>query len=173
MVYPPSLPRPANLWRAARPLALAVPILCCGLACCGPGAAEADAATAEARARVALGPQPGPGEFVVDVRPPEAFAAGHLPGAINLQWQFGQFALRAQRLFPAGSKLSIVGEDAAVEASVADARRMGFTAQRGPQWPAEAAADGGAVQRLEVLTVAQLEDRLDRGEVWVSGSSIV
>ncbi|MCB9880517.1 MAG: rhodanese-like domain-containing protein [Planctomycetes bacterium] len=51
------------------------------------------------------------GRYAVDLRDPGQFVSGHLRGAINLQSEKAQFDLRAQRLFPAGSRLALLGED--------------------------------------------------------------
>ncbi len=51
------------------------------------------------------------GRYAVDLRDPNAFASGHLRGAINLQSSHGQFAQRAARFFPAGSQLALLGDD--------------------------------------------------------------
>ena len=51
--------------------------------------------------------------FVVDLRPPEAFAAVHIRGAINLQHGYEQFALRVRRFFARGARLLLVDDDVA------------------------------------------------------------
>lgn len=38
--------------------------------------------------------------LVVDTRDPEEFAAGHLPGAVNLQWGWGQLRIRVSSYVP-------------------------------------------------------------------------
>lgn len=63
--------------------------------------------TAELAAWIAAGPDRIP----VDLREPRAFAAGHLAGAVNLQAGYRQFALRAERFFPAESRLCLMSSD--------------------------------------------------------------
>lgn len=51
--------------------------------------------------------------FAVDLRDPESFARGHVRGAINLQSGYEQFQIRAQRFFPEGAQLALIGDDPA------------------------------------------------------------
>ncbi len=86
------------------------------LSCCGVEGSEV------------LPRSPAPADqFLVDLRAPEDFARGHRSGAINLQWGYGQFELRAKNLFPAGSSLQLIGEDEAqCRAAVEFAQAEGF-----------------------------------------------
>jgi hydroxyacylglutathione hydrolase len=60
------------------------------------------------------------GEWVIDLRSRTAFAAGHLPGALNFELAIGNFVTYVGWLVPWGSPLTLIGESAE---QVADARR--------------------------------------------------
>ncbi|TKJ16750.1 MBL fold metallo-hydrolase [Blastococcus sp. CCUG 61487] len=60
------------------------------------------------------------GEWVVDLRTRTAFAAGHLPGALNFQLAIANFVTYVGWLVPWGAPLTLIGE---TEQQVADARR--------------------------------------------------
>ena len=50
------------------------------------------------------------GAFVLDVRSPADFAAGHIPGAISVYLDGGQFQNRVGLVFPAAARLVLVAE---------------------------------------------------------------
>jgi glyoxylase-like metal-dependent hydrolase (beta-lactamase superfamily II) len=60
------------------------------------------------------------GEWVVDLRTRTAFAAGHLPGALNFELAIANFVTYIGWLVPWGAPLTLIGE---TEEQVADARR--------------------------------------------------
>ena len=60
------------------------------------------------------------GEWVVDLRTRTAFAAGHLPGALNFELAVANFVTYIGWLVPWGAPLTLIGEN---EQQVADARR--------------------------------------------------
>jgi hydroxyacylglutathione hydrolase len=60
------------------------------------------------------------GEWVVDLRTRTAFAAGHLPGALNFELSIASFVTYVGWLVPWGAPLTLLGE---TEQQVADARR--------------------------------------------------
>ena len=66
--------------------------------------------------------------YVVDLRPPSAFASGHVPGAINLQHGYKQFELRARRFFDGKARLLLVDDDVARARSSAQAVASSFAA---------------------------------------------
>jgi hydroxyacylglutathione hydrolase len=60
------------------------------------------------------------GEWVIDLRSRTAFAAGHLPGALNFELAIANFVTYVGWLVPWGEPLTLIGE---TEQQVADARR--------------------------------------------------
>ncbi|TFV66941.1 UNVERIFIED_ORG: MBL fold metallo-hydrolase [Bacillus sp. AZ43] len=60
------------------------------------------------------------GEWVIDLRTRTAFAAGHLPGALNFELAIANFVTYVGWLVPWGAPLTLLGE---TEQQVADARR--------------------------------------------------
>ncbi|MGY2085216.1 MBL fold metallo-hydrolase [Blastococcus sp. SYSU DS0539] len=60
------------------------------------------------------------GEWVIDLRSRTAFAAGHLPGALNFELAIANFVTYVGWLVPWGAPLTLIGE---TEEQVADARR--------------------------------------------------
>jgi glyoxylase-like metal-dependent hydrolase (beta-lactamase superfamily II)/rhodanese-related sulfurtransferase len=60
------------------------------------------------------------GEWVIDLRTRTAFAAGHLPGALNFELAIANFVTYVGWLLPWGAPLTLLGES---EQQVADARR--------------------------------------------------
>jgi glyoxylase-like metal-dependent hydrolase (beta-lactamase superfamily II)/rhodanese-related sulfurtransferase len=60
------------------------------------------------------------GEWVIDLRSRTAFAAGHLPGALNFELALANFVTYVGWLIPWGAPITLIGE---TEMQVADARR--------------------------------------------------
>jgi len=60
------------------------------------------------------------GEWVLDLRTRTAFAAGHLPGALNFELAVANFVTYVGWLIPWGASITLIGE---TEEQVADARR--------------------------------------------------
>jgi glyoxylase-like metal-dependent hydrolase (beta-lactamase superfamily II)/rhodanese-related sulfurtransferase len=60
------------------------------------------------------------GEWVIDLRSRTAFAAGHLPGALNFELAIANFVTYVGWLIPWGAPITLIGE---TEEQVADARR--------------------------------------------------
>jgi hydroxyacylglutathione hydrolase len=60
------------------------------------------------------------GEWVLDLRSRTAFAAGHLPGALNFELALSNFVTYVGWLIPRDASLTLIGE---TEEQVADARR--------------------------------------------------
>jgi len=60
------------------------------------------------------------GEWVIDLRTRTAFAAGHLPGALNFELAIANFVTYVGWLVPFGAPVTLIGE---TEEQVADARR--------------------------------------------------
>ena len=60
------------------------------------------------------------GEWVIDLRTRTAFAAGHLPGALNFELAIANFVTYVGWLIPWGAPITLIGE---TEEQVAEARR--------------------------------------------------
>lgn len=60
------------------------------------------------------------GEWVIDLRSRTAFAAGHLPGALNFELAIANFVTYVGWLIPWGAPITLIGE---TEEQVAEARR--------------------------------------------------
>lgn len=66
----------------------------------------------------------GSGHGVLDTRPPEAFGAGHVAGALNVQLSSGEFEQRAGWMLPPGRPLILAVEQA--DAARAAIRKLAF-----------------------------------------------
>ncbi|MHC5063145.1 MAG: rhodanese-like domain-containing protein [Planctomycetota bacterium] len=122
------------------------------LSCCGVEGSET--------AALATGPSD---RFLVDLRAPEDFARGHEPAAINLQWGFGQFELRARRLFPEGSSLVLIAADEAQGQAAAEfAREAGY-----PSVEARVFSAGESMQRQEIIDAKTLQAELAADRITV------
>lgn len=100
---------PARLALAAGTLALVlVPVAGCSSSgdvsiATGPTASAAPASGAHLQAAAFAASMKRPGTTLIDVRTPAEFAAGHLPGAVNIDLQGVDFVGQLQALDPAGS----------------------------------------------------------------------
>lgn len=105
------------------------------------------------------------GALVLDVRTPEQFGAGHVPGALNVGLG-GQFASWAGTLIPMGTPIVIVAESMAqIEEAVTRLARVGIESEKGylsggMQTWAEA---GLPVATIGQITVDELKRLLDDG----------
>lgn len=131
-----------------------LPALALLLGCCGvedPGTSRSGSLDAQL------------GVLTLDLRPPEAFAAGHRAGAVNLQWGFQQFRLRLERLVPPGTELLLVGDqERELEQAEAVAMDLGYGQVR---TEVTGAADREVVWRT--LPSAELAQRLEQDELTV------
>ncbi len=126
-------------------------------------AAPATAANALALSAQELSRLHADGALVLDVRSPEAFAAGHLPGALSVQIEGAQFPNRAGLTLPLESDLVLV---AATEAQAHEAltalsvighgRVLGFLAGGMPAWEQA----GYPVEALPVLSPDDLRQQI-------------
>jgi glyoxylase-like metal-dependent hydrolase (beta-lactamase superfamily II)/rhodanese-related sulfurtransferase len=107
------------------------------------------------------------GEIVLDVRPMEQFAAGHIPGSINIALS-GQFASWAGTLFGLGTNLVLVAEsDPQVEEARMRLARVGIEKVRGylaggiAKWREE----GLPLSTTKQINVADLSTKLRVGQM--------
>lgn len=107
--------------------------------------------------RAPLGPAPEPAEarLVLDTRAPEEFAAGHIPGALNLQWAHEQLKERVASYVPDRSTPLALRAASTAEAERAAAllQRLGY---RDVTLPAAVAEDA---------TLALIDARALRAEL--------
>jgi hydroxyacylglutathione hydrolase len=107
------------------------------------------------------------GTVIVDLRPPHVFIAGHLPGAINLQFNRADLADRATMALPKTLELIVHGEPdpvARVAALILD--DVGFTVSGHLEGGLKAwRASGLPVETLSAIDVSVLHDTLDRYRV--------
>jgi len=103
----------------------------------------------------------GAGGWVIDVRPAGEFAAGHLPGAVSIALR-DQFATWLGWLVPDGVPVAFVLGEGQDPAEVAwQALKIGYERLAGrldggmDAW----IADGGAVERTEVVTAGRIDGR--------------
>jgi rhodanese-related sulfurtransferase len=100
---------------------------------------------------------------VVDTRLPAAFAAGHAPGALNLQVGWGQLAARIGQYLPdRDTPVALRATDPAEAARAAEIlRERGYAdiALAAPREAATEAAEGG-LDTLPLMTAAELRARL-------------
>lgn len=107
------------------------------------------------------------GAVVLDLRPPRPFAAGHVPGAVNLQFNRADLADRAEMVLPAGVPFIVHAEPEPV-AKVAEQllREAGFTVLGHLAGGLRAWREaGGAVEELPVIGVDELHADLAAYEV--------
>jgi rhodanese-related sulfurtransferase len=107
------------------------------------------------------------GEIVLDVRPMDQFAAGHIPGSINIALS-GQFASWAGTLFGLGTNLVLVAEsDPQVEearmrlARVGIEKVLGYLAGGIAKWREE----GLPLSTTKQINVADLSTKLRVGQM--------
>ena len=99
------------------------------------------------------------GASVLDVRPASAFAAGHVPGAINIGFG-GQLAMWAGIVFGLGAKVAIVAEnDAQANETRVRLARVGIENAVGYLRGGMEAWQGEAVQTVPQIAAKDLRDR--------------
>lgn len=107
----------------------------------------------------------GPGEAtVLDVRPLEAFAAGHLPGAISIPVDGSSFATKAGFVVDAGERLVLhAASDEEAARAARSLHAVGFVDE-----PHGYVVDpAGADEPLDTVTVAELERLVEDDAVTV------
>ncbi len=102
------------------------------------------------------------GAVVLDVRPPELFAAGHAPGALNVPLGDSSFPTKAAFVLPSGASVALHAdsmEDA--ERAARGLRAVGILELAGRL------IDPPANDRLQTVELEELEALLAQGEVTV------
>ena len=103
------------------------------------------------------------GALVLDLRPPRPFAAGHVPGAVTMQFNRADLADRAELVLPEGVPLVVHAEPEPIaKVAVSLLREAGFDV-RGHLEGGLAAwrAAGEPVAELPLLDVDELHGHLD------------
>ncbi len=108
-----------------------------------------------------LGPAAAEGATVLDVRPATAYAAGHVPGAINVPVSGSSFGTRAAFLLSPDERIVLHGSPEEVEAAARRLRAVGFLELGGylehPETP----------EQMTPVGIAELEALLAGGDVEV------
>ena len=100
------------------------------------------------------------GHFVLDVRDPDAHAAGHVPGAINVPVSGSSFGTRAAFLIPPRSTIALHAESAAqAAAAAAKLHAVGFLELAGYL------EDATTTETLEPVEIDELERLVAEGAV--------
>jgi glyoxylase-like metal-dependent hydrolase (beta-lactamase superfamily II)/rhodanese-related sulfurtransferase len=102
------------------------------------------------------------GAVALDVRPPQVFALGHLPGALNLQFNRADLADRAALALPPALEMIVIGDSDAVALEATDLlREAGFKVQGHLGGGLDAwKAAGRPVERVRTITVDYLKENL-------------
>jgi hydroxyacylglutathione hydrolase len=106
------------------------------------------------------------GVVIADLRAAEEFAAGHVPGTINLPLD-GSFVTWAGWLLPYERPFGLLGEPAAVERAVGLLRLIGLDDLRGYWTPAVLDSFAEQLATIERIDVAELQRRVARDGVRV------
>jgi hydroxyacylglutathione hydrolase len=126
-----------------------------------------------------LGTTAGPGGAVLDVRRPELFAAGHVPGALNVPVTDSNFPTKAAFVIPTGSHVAIRADsDDEAERAARGLRAVGILELTGRLVDAP---DGERSQTVELeeldalladgeVTVLDVREKDERDEGYIAGS---
>jgi rhodanese-related sulfurtransferase len=106
----------------------------------------------------------GAGTVLLDLRPPRRFAAGHVPGALNLQFNRMDLVDRVELLLPREQPVAVHAEPEPIARVAAGLLRGGGFDVAGHLAGGLAAwqATGRPVRALPVLGAAELHAELDR-----------
>jgi rhodanese-related sulfurtransferase len=96
------------------------------------------------------------GAQILDARPVEAFAAGHLPGALNVPVSGTRFGTKAAFVLDDRSTVVAATDSAEAAAATRGLRSVGLLDVAGYVL-------GGGPEKLDLVTVEQLDDLLARG----------
>ena len=100
------------------------------------------------------------GVAVLDVRPVEAYAAGHVPGALNVPITGSSFATKAGFVLPAGTPIALHGDSAdEIERAARGLHSIGFLELAGYL------ADPPATETMQPVEVDELERLLADGDI--------
>ncbi|HSK15314.1 MAG TPA: rhodanese-like domain-containing protein [Gaiellaceae bacterium] len=102
------------------------------------------------------------GAVVLDLRPPRPFAAGHLPGALTMQFNRADLADRAELMLPQGLRYVVHAEPEPIaKVAVELLRGAGFDVLGHLEGGLNAwTGSGGGVEELPILDVDELRDAL-------------
>jgi glyoxylase-like metal-dependent hydrolase (beta-lactamase superfamily II)/rhodanese-related sulfurtransferase len=107
------------------------------------------------------------GALLLDARSPESFGEGHIPGALNVHLQGGQFGTRAAWVIPPGTPILLVLEtDADVRAAVSSLVATGQEHIAGylqggmPAWD----FSGRPIETVRQMSARDLRSRLEAGD---------
>ena len=107
------------------------------------------------------------GAIILDTRSPVAFAAGHIPGALNVDLNGGQFGTRSAWIIPMGKPVVLVLESnsdlqAAVSALVATGQEgvEGYLLGGMQSWD----GSGRPLEAVRQMPLAELREKLDAGD---------
>ncbi|TML88260.1 MAG: MBL fold metallo-hydrolase [Actinobacteria bacterium] len=99
------------------------------------------------------------GGVVLDVRSPDEFAAGHVPGALNVPVGGSSFATKAGFVLPLERPIVLHGSVDEVDAAAVGLRAVGFLELAG------FLTDVPATERMEPVGLDEVERRLATGEI--------
>jgi hydroxyacylglutathione hydrolase len=120
-----------------------------------------------------------PGDaLVLDVRPREAFAAGHMPGALNVPLVDSRFPTKAAFVVPAGMPVALHADSHGAERAARGLRAVGIfeLAGRLVDPPTSSRLHGVELEELEALlaegevTVLDVREKDERDEGYIAGS---
>lgn len=104
------------------------------------------------------------GAVILDLRPPRLFASGHLPGAVNLQFNRADLAERAAMVLPIHIDYVVHGEPdpiALMAVEILERSRFKVAGHLAGGLRAWQTA-GRAIERLRIIDVDELRTGLDR-----------
>lgn len=106
----------------------------------------------------------GNGSWVLDIRDASEFAAGNVPGSINIPIR-GRFETWTGIMIPWASSIVLVGSDAQIEEATHRLHRIGYDAAAGyltggvDEWKKA----GNAVNTVKLVSPAELYDQMQHG----------
>ncbi|CAN5559297.1 MBL fold hydrolase [soil metagenome] len=103
---------------------------------------------------------------IVDTRPVEAYAAGHIPGTINIP--LGKsFITWAGWLLPYDAPFALIVDEANIERSMLDLRLIGLDEIKGYWTPDVINQWDEGLSKIEQITAVTAKELLDRGEITI------
>jgi glyoxylase-like metal-dependent hydrolase (beta-lactamase superfamily II)/rhodanese-related sulfurtransferase len=101
-------------------------------------------------------PAPPEGAQILDVRTVEAFAAGHLAGALSVPVSGTRFSTKAAFVLPEGSVVVVASDEAEVDEAIGGLRSVGVLDIAGYVL-------GGGTEQLDLVTIDELDALLEQG----------